>query len=150
MSLIKKCCIHVCQGLIPPPPPGQNVHNFADNIFRWNFVNEKPCIFQIEISLEFVPKGPIDNKSALVHVMAWRQIIDKPYLNQCWPSSLTQICGTKGRWVKQQIVQEWKIQVSAFHITCKHFQISWMYVNLCYWFLVLFLLKDMTQFHQNI
>ena len=30
------------------------------------------------ISLKFVPKNPINNKSALVHVMAWRQIGDKP------------------------------------------------------------------------
>ena len=26
----------------------------------------------------FVPKGPIDNKSALVRVMAWRRTGDKP------------------------------------------------------------------------
>ena len=38
---------------------------FADNIFRCNFVNEKFCIL-IEISLKFVPKGPINNNPALV------------------------------------------------------------------------------------
>ena len=27
----------------------------------------------IQISLKFVPKGSIDNKSALVRIMAWRQ-----------------------------------------------------------------------------
>ena len=33
-------------------------------------------------------------------MMAWRRIGDKPYyLNQCWPSSLTHICGTRGIWV---------------------------------------------------
>ena len=32
----------------------------------------------IRISLKFVPKGPIDNKSALVQVMAWRRTGDKP------------------------------------------------------------------------
>ena len=31
----------------------------------------------IQISLTFVPDGPIDNKSALVQVMAWRRIADK-------------------------------------------------------------------------
>ena len=30
----------------------------------------KLCIF-IQIYLEFVPKGPIDGKSALVQIMAW-------------------------------------------------------------------------------
>ena len=32
----------------------------------------------INISLKLVSKGPIDNKSALVQVMAWRRIGDKP------------------------------------------------------------------------
>ena len=41
------------------------------------FMNEKLCIF-IRISLKFVPKGPIDNKSALVQVMACRLRGDKP------------------------------------------------------------------------
>ena len=45
-------------------PPGQNGRHFADDIFRWNFVNEKFCILT-QISLKFVPKGPIDNISAL-------------------------------------------------------------------------------------
>ena len=38
---------------------------------------EKFCIL-ICMSLKFVPKGPVDNKSALVHVMAWCQSVDKP------------------------------------------------------------------------
>ena len=37
----------------------------ADNIFIYIFVNEKICIL-IKISLNFVPKGPIDNDQALV------------------------------------------------------------------------------------
>ena len=39
-------------------------------------MNEKLCIL-IQISLEFVPKGSIDNKS-LVQAMAWRRQGDKP------------------------------------------------------------------------
>ena len=46
-------------------PPGQNGRHFADDIFRFIFVNEKIFIL-IKISLKFVPKGPIDNISALV------------------------------------------------------------------------------------
>ena len=49
---------------------------FAD-IFKCISMNEKFC-FSIQISLKFVPKGAIDNKWALVQVMAWRQIGDKP------------------------------------------------------------------------
>ena len=40
-------------------PPGQKGRHFADDIFK-------------SISLKFVPGGPIDNKSALVQVMAWQ------------------------------------------------------------------------------
>ena len=55
----------------------QNGRHFADAIFRCIFVYEKFWIL-IKISLEFVPKGPIDNNSTLVQVMAWRQTGDKP------------------------------------------------------------------------
>ena len=40
-------------------------------------LNKKFSIL-IQISLKFVPKGPIDNKSALVQVKAWCQTGDKP------------------------------------------------------------------------
>ena len=59
--------------------PGQNGRHFVDHIFRCICVNEKFCIL-IKISLKFVPKGPIDNKPALVKIMAWRQPGDKQLL----------------------------------------------------------------------
>ena len=46
-------------------PPGQNGRHFADDIFRFNFMNEKFCIL-IKISLKFIPKCLIDNNPALV------------------------------------------------------------------------------------
>ena len=49
----------------------------ADDIFKWIFLNENDMIL-IQISLKFVPRSPIDNKPALVQVMAWRRIGDKP------------------------------------------------------------------------
>ena len=42
------------------------------NAFSW--MNS----FVFWISLKFVPKGPIDNTTALVQVMAWRRTGDKP------------------------------------------------------------------------
>ena len=42
----------------------QNGCHFADDVFGCIFVNEKVCIL-IQISLKFVPKGPIDNTPAL-------------------------------------------------------------------------------------
>ena len=56
--------------------PGQNGRYFAHVIFKCVFVNEKFCIL-IKISL-FVPKVPIDNNPALIQMMAWRLIGDKP------------------------------------------------------------------------
>ena len=58
-------------------PSGQNGHHFADDIFRCIFVNEKFCIL-IKISLKFAAKGSIDDNPALIEIMAWRQIGDKP------------------------------------------------------------------------
>ena len=58
-------------------PPGQNGHNFPDDIFRCILMNEKFCIL-IKISLKFVPKSTIDNIPALVQIMAWPWIGDKP------------------------------------------------------------------------
>ena len=51
--------------------------NFEDDIFKRIFLNENVAI-SFQISLTFVPRGPIDNKSVLVQVMAWRQTGDKP------------------------------------------------------------------------
>ena len=45
--------------------PRQNVRNFADDTFKCIFLNENVWI-PIEISLKFVPKGPINNNPALV------------------------------------------------------------------------------------
>ena len=49
----------------------------ADDIFKCIFLNENGII-PIQISLKFVPRSPIDNKPALVQVIAWYRIGDKP------------------------------------------------------------------------
>ena len=49
----------------------------ADDNFKCIFLNENDRIL-IWISLKLIPKSPIDNKPALVQVMAWRRIGDKP------------------------------------------------------------------------
>ena len=46
------------------------------DIFKSIF-NESVWI-SITISLKFIPKGPIDNKSALVQVVAWHRTGEKP------------------------------------------------------------------------
>ena len=49
----------------------------ADDIFKSIFMDENDRI-TMKISLKFVPRSPIDNKPALVQVMAWRRTGDKP------------------------------------------------------------------------
>ena len=49
----------------------------ADDIFKCIFSNENDWIL-IQISLNLTARIPIDNRPALVHVMAWRWTGDKP------------------------------------------------------------------------
>ena len=50
--------------------PGQNGHPFANGIVKHIFMNENFCIL-IKNFMEVIPKGIIDNNTALVQVMAW-------------------------------------------------------------------------------
>ena len=50
---------------------------FADNIFKCIFFNKNVEI-SIWISLKFDPKGTIDNKAAMVQIVAWPRTGDKP------------------------------------------------------------------------
>ena len=47
--------------------------HFPDDFFKWIFLNESVWI-SINISLKFVPRGPINNIPTLVQVMVWRRI----------------------------------------------------------------------------
>ena len=49
----------------------------ADDMFKCILAYENVRI-PIQISLKRVPKSPIDNKQALVRIMAWRRTSDKP------------------------------------------------------------------------
>ena len=79
--------------------PRQNDRHLADDSFTCIFLNEN---FQISnrISLKFVPKGPINNKPALVQIMAWRRPGDKPLSEPMMVRSVTHICVVRLQWVK--------------------------------------------------
>ena len=79
--------------------PRQNGHHFADDLFKCIFVNENVWI-SIKISLKFVPKGPIYNIPALVQIMAWRRLGDKPLSEPMIARLSTHICVTRPQWVK--------------------------------------------------
>ena len=65
------------KGIINSLKPRQNNRHFADDVFKYNFMNDSVWI-PIKISLKFVPKGPINNIPALVQIMAWRWTGNKP------------------------------------------------------------------------
>ena len=62
-----------------------------DDIFNRIFVNENVKI-SIKLSLQFVPKGPINNIPVLVQIMAWRRPGNKPLSEAVMVSLLTHIC----------------------------------------------------------
>ena len=88
--------------LIIPPTLGptdtlrlrQNGHHFTDDIFKCIFLNENVWI-SLNISLKFVPKVWINNKPAVVQIMAWQWPGDKPLYEPMIVSLLTHICVTR-------------------------------------------------------
>ena len=53
----------------------------------------------LKIPLKFVPKGPINNIPALVHIMAWCRPGDKPLSEPMMVRLPTHICVTRPQWV---------------------------------------------------
>ena len=90
--------------------PRQNGRHSADDTFKCIFLNENVKI-SIKNSLKFVPKGPFNNNSALVQIMAWRRPGDKPLSEPMMVRSTTHICVTRPQWVK---VSTWSIFPSKY------------------------------------
>ena len=78
----------------------QNGCHFPDEIFKCIFLNENVWVL-IEISLKFVPNGPINNIPALIQIMAWRCPGDKPLSELMLVSLMTYICVTRSQCVKE-------------------------------------------------
>ena len=76
-----------------------NGRHFADDIFKCILFNENVWI-SIQISLKFVPKGPINNIPALVQIMACRLDGVKPLSEPMMVRLSTHICVTRLQWVK--------------------------------------------------
>ena len=122
--------------------PRQNGGHFADGTFNRIFVNENVRI-SIEISLNFVPKGPINNIPALVQIMAWRRPGDKPLSEPMMVSLPMHICVTRPQWVKwlgHFFFKMWFHFLMLFNL-CAIFlyetgPIEWMFSQHCgYWWL---------------
>ena len=98
----------------------KNCHHVADSIFRCIFLNENVWI-SLKISLKFVPKGPINNIPALVQVMAWCWLDDKPLSEPIMVRLPTHICITRPQWVTvvgQSFSNLVEIWLNWLHILC--------------------------------
>ena len=85
-----------------------NGRYFANDIFKYIFLNENTCI-AFKISLKFVPKAPINNILALVQIMAWRQPGDKPLSEPMMVSLLANICHNLLEILNNLTVYSWKV-----------------------------------------
>ena len=74
---------------------------FRRRHFQKHFLNENVWI-SIKIPLKFVPKVWIKNIPALVQIMAWHRLGDKPLSEPMMVCSLTHICVTRPQWVKAE------------------------------------------------
>ena len=83
--------------------PRQICCHFADGIFKCILFNENVWI-SINISLKFLPKGPINNIPALFQIMTWRRPGDKPLSEPMMATLLTHICVTRPQWVNVSCV----------------------------------------------
>ena len=98
----------------------QNGCHFADDTFKCIFLNKNARV-SIQISLKFVPKGPINNNPALVQIMAWRQSGNKPLSESMMASLLTHICVTRPQWVKMHFTKgswahNWKLMEIVINV----------------------------------
>ena len=76
--------------------PRQNGRHFADGSYKYIFFNTNFA----QISLKFVPEGPINNILASVWLIAWRCPDNKPLYEPMIVSLLTHICVARPQWVK--------------------------------------------------
>ena len=63
--------------------------------------------------MKFVPKGSINNNSALVQTMAWRRSGDKPLSEPMMVSLPTHICVTRPQWVKSTMRKTLKTEEAS-------------------------------------
>ena len=85
--------------------PRQNGHYLTD-IFKCIFLKANVWIL-INISLKFVPKGPINNIPPLVQIMARCRPGGKPLSEPMLVHLLTHVCVTRAHWVKSMTTYGW-------------------------------------------
>ena len=101
-ACVLHCIAVICSSVSTAHPMlTQNGGDFADDTFKCIFLNENVWI-PINISLNFVPKGPFNNIPAMVKIMAWRRPGDKPLSEPMMVELPTHIYVTRPHWVKHK------------------------------------------------
>ena len=95
--------------------PRQHGRHFADDTFKRILLNENVGM-SVKISLNFVPKGPINNIPVLVQIMAWRRPGDKPLSEAMMVNLPMHICITQPQWVKTRPRYNLMVQMCIFGI----------------------------------
>ena len=118
-------CITLCFNTLKQR---QNDRHFPDDIFKCIFLNEN-VYTSIKISLQLVPKGPINNNPALVHIMAWRRPGDKPLsepmmFNLQTPTCVARpqymnVCPTLEKYIRHNIYQSQILYFLLYHSTSR-------------------------------
>ena len=80
--------------------PRQDSWHFVDILNAFSCM--KKIWISINISLKFVPRGPIHNIPSLVQIVAWCRPGDKPLSEPMMVSLLTHICVTLPQWVNSR------------------------------------------------
>ena len=108
--------------------PRRNGHHFADDLFKYIFLNENAWIL-IEISLKFVPICQINNTPALVQIMAWHQLGDKLLSESVMARLPTPICITRPQWVSTINGKTWNVYFTGYPVffSCKMISYSFWY-----------------------
>ena len=75
---------------------------FRNRYFQMHFREWKVLYFGATISLKCFPRGPIDNNPALVQIMAWCRMGDKPLSEQMLTRSTDAYIRHWGKWVKSE------------------------------------------------
>ena len=85
VPMMVKSAIHITQPQwINSLAPGR-CENIFTNLFFKHILRTDIWSTSCEICLNWVPQNPTDDRSALVHVMAWCHQATSHYLSQSWP-----------------------------------------------------------------
>ena len=99
------------------------------NIFKWIFLNENVWV-SINMSLKFVPKGPVSNIPALVQIIAWCWLGDRPLSEPMMVSLMMRVYTSLGlneltQWI---VLRKHRQFILAFYDIPQHW--AWQVIDI--------------------